>query len=607
MSVCYCMQKYVLSVVMLMLAAGAASAQAPFPVAVANDNRVPSGTLANGVLTLHLNVVRAMFHPDRDGDPGIDVMVLQEDGRAPSVPAPLIRVPAGTEVRTTIRNSQKDSSVLVYGLSGARTLADTVRLLPGETRELVTHASTAGTFLYQLGWSHRTSRFGEDRMMTGAFVVDPPGALGKDRVLVLLQYMDSVRLKEFPGAVDEVLTINGKVWPFTERLEYDLGEAITWRVINGSYDVHPMHLHGTYFDVAARGTLSTDTLYSPAQQRRVFTERMVPLSTMTMTWKPERAGNWLFHCHLTFHVQPHPPLGEMKASDDHSMHALHGMGGLVLGTHIRGPVAADVDGRRKLRLQVDQHDSIPGDFVPAFTYSLTETRGRPDRAGPTIVAQRGQPLAITVVNRASQPTAVHWHGLEIESYYDGVVGFGGTPQRVTPVIAANDSFVVKMTPPRAGTFIYHSHFDEIRQQGGGLYGAFIVADETYNADRDVAVVFSTARDTITPGLLINGSRTSLVRMKAGETYRLRFINITLARASMRVGIMKGAEPETWQPLAKDGIELSSDLRVRGLANRQLSIGDTFDALFTPSAAGEYEIVGMTGNGTRVMGARVIVE
>jgi manganese oxidase len=601
------MRKYILSFVALMLASGVARAQAPFPVAVANDNRVPAGTLKNHVLTLQLNVVRASFHPDRDGDPGIDVMVLQEEGRAPSVPAPLIRVPVGTEVRTTIRNSQKDSSVLVYGLSGARTLADTVRIMPGETRELVAQAPTPGTFIYQLAWSHRTSRFGEDRMMTGAFVVDPPGALVKDRVLVLLQYMDSIRLKSFPGTVDEVLTINGKVWPYTERFEYDLGETITWRVVNGSYDVHPMHLHGAYFDVAARGTFNTDTLYSAAQHRRVFTERMSPLTTMSMTWKPERAGNWLFHCHLTFHVQPHPPLGEMKAADDHALHALHGMGGLVLGTHIRGPVASDVDGRRKLRLQVDRHDSIPGDFGAPFTYSLTETPGRVDQGGPTIVAQRGQPVAITVVNRAPQPTAVHWHGLEIESYYDGVVGFGGTPQRVTPQIAAGDSFLVKMTPPRAGTFIYHSHMDEIRQQGGGLYGAFIVADETYNADRDIVVLFSSARDTISPELLINGSRKTTVRLMAGQTYRMRFVNITLARPNLRVAIMQGKEPSIWQPIAKDAIDLPAEQRVRGPANRQLSIGDTFDALFTPATAGEYEIVGMTGNGTRVTAARVIVE
>ena len=25
---------------------------------------------------------------------------------------------------------------------------------------------------------------------------------------------------------------------------------------------------------------------------------------MTMTWTPEREGNWLFHCHIMHHVSP---------------------------------------------------------------------------------------------------------------------------------------------------------------------------------------------------------------------------------------------------------------------------------------------------------------
>ena len=37
-----------------------------------------------------------------------------------------------------------------------------------------------------------------------------------------------------------------------------------------------------------------------------------------------------------------------------------------------------------------------------------------------------------------------------------------------------DSFTVLMTPPRAGTFIYHTHADELAQLTGGLYGALLV-------------------------------------------------------------------------------------------------------------------------------------
>ena len=120
-------------------------------------------------------------------------------------------------------------------------------------------------------------------------------------------------------------------------------------------------------------------------------------------------------------------------------------------------------------------------------------------------------------------------------------------------------------------------------------------------------IISTPRDTINPALLINGSRKTELRLKVGQTYRLRLINITLDRPSLRVAIMKGAEPVSWQPIAKDAIELPIDQRVSGPAKRQLSIGDTFDALFTAAAAGEYEIVGLTGAGVRLPGARVIVE
>ena len=81
---------------------------------------------------------------------------------------------------------------------------------------------------------------------------------------------------------------------------------------------------------------------------------------------------------------------------------------------------------------------------------------------------RGEPTTITVVNQSGEPTSIHWHGLELESYYDGVVGLGGMPGTRTPPIMPADSFDVHITAPRSGTFMYHSHFEDVRQQNGGL-------------------------------------------------------------------------------------------------------------------------------------------
>ena len=38
------------------------------------------------------------------------------------------------------------------------------------------------------------------------------------------------------------------------------------------------------------------------------------------------------------------------------------------------------------------------------------------------------------------------------------------------------SFIVRITPPRAGTFIYHTHWHDEAQLAGGLYGPLLVME-----------------------------------------------------------------------------------------------------------------------------------
>jgi len=62
-----------------------------------------------------------------------------------------------------------------------------------------------------------------------------------------------------------------------------------------------MHLHGFYYQVIARGDGAGDTSYSEARRDLIVTQRMIPGQTMQVMWIPERAGNWLFHCHIPRH------------------------------------------------------------------------------------------------------------------------------------------------------------------------------------------------------------------------------------------------------------------------------------------------------------------
>src|SRR5918999_683446 len=74
------------------------------PRPIANDNRIPAGRRAGDPLLLRLVVLRAMWRLDADEDPGIPLLAFAEEGGAPQIPGPLIRVPAGTTVDVAIRN-----------------------------------------------------------------------------------------------------------------------------------------------------------------------------------------------------------------------------------------------------------------------------------------------------------------------------------------------------------------------------------------------------------------------------------------------------------------------------------------------------------------------
>jgi len=69
----------------------------------------------------------------------------------------------------------------------------------------------------------------------------------------------------------------------------------------------------------------------------------------------------------------------------------------------------------------------------------TAAPSKPQLIGPPIVLIQGQPVEIEIVNKLRQPTAIHWHGIELESYYDGVPGWTGSNAEITPAIAPGSS------------------------------------------------------------------------------------------------------------------------------------------------------------------------
>ena len=101
--------------------------------------------------------------------------------------------------------------------------------------------------------------------------------------------------------------------------------------------------------------------------------------------------------------------------------------------------------------------------------------------GPTIEAVEGDKVRIYVTNKLDQPTTVHWHGLIVPCGMDGV---GGLTQRS---IEPGETFLYEFVLRQHGTFLYHSHHDEMTQMAMGLSGMIVVhprrADEP-RPDRD---------------------------------------------------------------------------------------------------------------------------
>jgi FtsP/CotA-like multicopper oxidase with cupredoxin domain len=571
----------------------------PLPTVHPNDNRVPAGRLREGILTVRLVVRMARWFPEADDGPWTDVAAFAEEGRAPEVPGPLIRVPTGTTIVATVRNALPDSTIFVHGFTTKPAAADdSVAVPPGEVRTVRFAAGSPGTYLYRAtpGTVNRTVREHEREQLVGALVVDPAGVRPADRIFVINIWGEPKDSATYRNA----LAINGKSWPYTERITATLGDSVRWRVINGSARNHPMHLHGFYFRIDARGTFFADTLYSPAERRIAVTEDLSVGHTMVMVWQPTRPGNWLFHCHLAFHFVPESRL-EPPPSGAHDWHALDPgkhMAGLVLGITVRPPPGAGwVEPARReprrLRLFVSEAPQR-GRAPRALGFVLQRGAAPPaadsiDIPGSVLLLTQGEPTDITVVNRLAEATAVHWHGIELESYSDGVAGWSGRDARLAPVIAAGDSFTARLTLPRAGTFIYHTHLNDIEQLTSGLYGAIVVLEPGRSFDPRTDHVFVAAWDGAEdpPHLVVNGDTLSPpLELAYGVPHRLRFVNIGAA-ARMVFALRRDSTLAAWRPLAKDGAELPAHLAIAGPAAVRLAVGETYDVEFVPSAPGEY--------------------
>jgi FtsP/CotA-like multicopper oxidase with cupredoxin domain len=161
------------------------------------------------------------------------------------------------------------------------------------------------------------------------------------------------------------------------------------------------------------------------------------------------------------------------------------------------------------------------------------------RVNSTVIeAVEGERIRIYVTNRLPVATSVHWHSIYIPNGMDGV---GGLTQ---PYIKAGETAKYEWTLRQYGTFMFHSHHDEMTQMGMGLIGMFVVHPRNpspdYRVERDFSLMISewdvkpgTARPntlemTDFNVLTLNGKvfpSTAPLVCKTGDRVRLRLGNL----------------------------------------------------------------------------------
>jgi FtsP/CotA-like multicopper oxidase with cupredoxin domain len=105
---------------------------------------------------------------------------------------------------------------------------------------------------------------------------------------------------------------------------------------------------------------------------------------------------------------------------------------------------------------------------------------------PTLWWIEGEDVVVHVTNHMDEPSSVHFHGILLPGYMDGVKGLNNYPG-----IEPGQTFTYRFTVRQSGTYWYHSHTNG--QEQDGLFGALIIrpkGEDAVRADREHVVMFS---------------------------------------------------------------------------------------------------------------------
>ena len=104
--------------------------------------------------------------------------------------------------------------------------------------------------------------------------------------------------------------------------------------------------------------------------------------------------------------------------------------------------------------------------------------------GPVLEFTEGEYAVIYVKNEMEKETSIHWHGLILPNFYDGV------PYLTTPPIKPGQTLKYEFPIKQSGTYWYHSH--TMLQEQSGVYGSILIKPKkkTLEYDKELVLMLS---------------------------------------------------------------------------------------------------------------------
>ncbi|MGQ0579550.1 MAG: multicopper oxidase family protein [Betaproteobacteria bacterium] len=270
------------------------------PLVTLNGSTLP-WKMENGVKVFHLTAepVKREFAPG---------MVVNCWGYNGQTPGPTIECVEGDRVRIVVTNKLREHTTIHWhgiflpnGMDGVGGL-NQPHIKPGETYVYEFTLRQNGTFMYH---PHADEMVQMALGMMGLFIVHPKTPenprIDRDYGIILHNFdvkpgtarPDASVMTDF-----NMWTFNSRVFPGIDPLVARLGERVRIRIANLSMHEHPIHIHGTAFEVTG-----TDAGWIPPSARYKETTMLVPVGNIRVgEFIADAPGDWAMHCHKSHHT-----------------------------------------------------------------------------------------------------------------------------------------------------------------------------------------------------------------------------------------------------------------------------------------------------------------